>query len=273
MSLQDIQSYYSATKIEDNRLELHVFQVEGARSRQIIEEYLQPGMTIADIGGATGVYSFWLHDKGHKVHLLDATEYHIQKAKEIASDTNRNLESIQVGDARKLPFEDNQFDMVLLFGPLYHLLDQADRIKSLKEAHRVLKPGGIILAATISRHASLLEGFWNDIMRDPDFEKIVEEDQSTGNHLNPTSNPNYFTEAHFHTQEERDKEFREAGFATTETKAIEGFGWLVPDFENRWKDKEYRTKLLQYIRLTETDPAMISFSAHVMTIANKPAQV
>src|SRR5687768_8527130 len=136
MSIEEIQHYYSETRIESDRLEKHVFQVEGVRTKLIIEEYLTPGMNIADVGGATGAYSFWLHDKGHTVHLLDATEYHITTAKEKAVRTGKNLASIQSGDARSLPYEDNCFDLVLLLGPLYHLLDKQDRIRCLTEAKR-----------------------------------------------------------------------------------------------------------------------------------------
>ena len=268
-ALDIVKGFYSTTKMEANRLEQHLFQIEGARSKQIIEEYLKPSMKIADIGGATGVYSFWLSEKGHEVHLLDATPWHIEEAKRKEEEAGKKLGSVQVGDGRDLPFDSNTFDLVLLFGPLYHLQDEKDRIQSIKEAHRILKPGGIVLAATISRYASMFEGFWTDELRNPEFEIIVKGDLESGKHVNSTGNPFYFTTAYFHTQKERDKEFKAAVFAETDTKAIEGFGWLVPDFENRWKDQAYRKRLLDYVKRTESDPAMITISAHVMTIGRK----
>jgi hypothetical protein len=79
----------------------------------------------------------------------------------------------------------------------------------------------------------------------------------------------YFTDAHFHSQEEIKEEFMSAGFSEFNTIAIEGFGWLVPDFTKRWNDEDARTKMLQYIKQTENDPTMIGISAHVMTIAVK----
>jgi ubiquinone/menaquinone biosynthesis C-methylase UbiE len=269
MSTNNVLQFYNSTKMETDRLEKDVFKVEGIRSRIIIEEYLSGKMTIGDIGGATGVYSFWLHDKGHTVHLLDPSEYHISEAKAIATRTGKQLASIQQGDARSLPYPDNSFDLVLLFGPLYHLLEKEDRIQSIAEARRVLRKGGKLMAATICRHASLFEAFWHEIIRDPEFEKILRGDLKDGNHFNHTGNPFYFTDAHFHTQQERDEEFAAAGFSQTRTKAIEGLGWLVPDFETRWSDEPFRAKLLEFIRLTETHPEMIGISAHVMTIGEK----
>lgn len=139
MSTHTINTFYNSTMMETDRLGQHVFQLEKNRSQEIILRYLRSSMNIADIGGATGAYSFWLHDMGHKVHLLDAAEFHIEAATKISITENKSLASISLGDARKLPFDDEQFDLVLLFGPLYHLQEKDDRIKSITEAKRVLK--------------------------------------------------------------------------------------------------------------------------------------
>ncbi|NJO25781.1 MAG: class I SAM-dependent methyltransferase [Bacteroidia bacterium] len=253
--------------METDRLEQHVFQLEKIRTQEIIQRFLRPSMSIADIGGATGVYSFWLHQMGHEVHLLDAAEFHIEMAKQRSTQQNKPLASITHGDARKLPYRSEQFDLVLLFGPFYHLQDKNDRIKCIEEARRVLKPGGVLLVAAISRYASLFDGFWQGFMDDSAFEKIMQQDLQDGNHSNPTDNMNYFTDAHFHTQQEMQEEFTAGGFNRFSTIAVEGFGWLVPGFMERWDEAEWRNKLLQYIRRTEADPAMTAISAHVITIA------
>ncbi len=104
--------------MEVDRLGQHVFQLEKIRTQDIVLRYLKNSMTIADIGGATGAYSFWLHDMGHRVHLLDAAEFHIDAATKTSIKENKPLASITLGDARKLPYDDETFDMVLLFGPL-----------------------------------------------------------------------------------------------------------------------------------------------------------
>ena len=269
MSLQNIKAFYNSTGVETDRLDQNVFQLEKTRTQQIVLQYLKPGMTIADIGGASGTYSFWLHDMGYEVHLLDAAEFHIEAAIKISKEKNKLLGSILLGDARSLPYSENQFGLVLLFGPLYHLQQKTDRIRAITEAKRVLKPGGVLLATTISRYASLLDGFWQNFIDDPEFEKIMEQDITHGNHFNTTGNPFYFTEAHFHNQEEIEEEFTLAGFPHFSIKAIEGFGWLVPGFMDRWKDEIWKKKLLQYIQQTDSDPVMIGISAHVMTAAMK----
>jgi ubiquinone/menaquinone biosynthesis C-methylase UbiE len=255
--------------MESDRLGQHVFQLEKMRTQEIILRYLRSPVDIADIGGATGAYSFWLHDMGHHVHLLDAAEFHIEAATKISIAENKSLASILLGDARQLPYDDAQFDLVLLFGPLYHLQEKEDRVKSIAEAKRVLRKGGVLLAATITRYASLFDGFWQGFIDDPAFENIVNQDLEDGNHFNPVNHPMYFTDAHFHTQKEIEEEFTAAGLSAFNTIAIEGFGWLTPDFMERWKDEDSRKKMLHYIKLTENDPVMIGISAHVMTIARK----
>lgn len=269
MSTHTINIFYNSTQMEVGRLSQHVFQLEKARSQEIILRYLQSSMNIADIGGATGVYSFWLHDMGHKVHLLDAAEFHVEAATKTSITENKPLASISLGDARKLPFDDEQFDLVLLFGPLYHLQEKDDRIQTIEEAKRVLKKDGIVLAATITRYASLFDGFWQGFIDDPAFENILKQDLEDGDHFNPVNHPMYFTDAHFHTEEEIKEEFTSAGFSDFNSIAVEGFGWLVPNFMKRWKDEDSKNKMLQYINQTENDPIMLGISAHVMTIARK----
>lgn len=269
MSTHTINTFYNSTHMEVDRLGQHVFQLEKVRTQEIILRYLKPSMTIADIGGATGAYSFWLHDMGYKVHLLDAAEFHIEAAIKISISENKPLASISLGDARKLPYDGEQFDMVLLFGPLYHLQQKEDRIKAISEAKRVLKNDGLLLAATISRYASLFDGFWQGFIDDPAFENILKQDLEDGNHFNPVNHPMYFTDAHFHTQKEIEEEFSAAGFSKYNVIAIEGFGWLTPDFSEKWKDEDSRNKMIKYIKQTESDLVMIDISAHVMTIAKK----
>lgn len=270
MSTHTINTFYNTTHMEVDRLGQHVFQLEKVRAQEIIQRYLNKPMSIADIGGATGAYSFWLHEMGHKVHLLDPAEFHIEAATRISITENKPLASISLGDARDLPFDNEQFDLVLLFGPLYHLQDKRDRIQSIAEANRVLRKGGVLLAATISRYASLFDGFWQGFIDDPAFENILQQDLEDGNHFNPVNHPMYFTDAHFHTQDEIAEEFAAAGFANHNCIAIEGFGWLIPDFMSRWSDNDSRKKMLDYIKKTEANPVMVGISAHVMTIAVKP---
>ena len=95
------------------------------------------------------------------------------------------LAGAQVGDARRLPYGDASADAALLLGPLYHLTDRGDRLTALSEARRVLRTGGLVAAAAISRFASTFDGLARGFLADPRFEHVVERDVHDGQHRNP----------------------------------------------------------------------------------------
>src|SRR5262249_41001075 len=160
---------------------------------------------VLDIGGGPGGYATWLAARGYEVHLIDITPLHVEMARKV-------LASVEVGDARGLTWAVQTVDAVMLFGPLYHLTDRSDRIRSLKEAHRVLRPGGPLLAAAISRFASTFDGLSRGFLRDSQFADIVRGDLANGQHRNPTGKPEYFMDTFFHHPEELRVEVAEAGF-------------------------------------------------------------
>ena len=55
-----------------------------------------------------------------------------------------------------MPWENEHFDAALLAGPMYHLTEAADRRLALREAIRVVRPGGFIAVVAINRTANLI---------------------------------------------------------------------------------------------------------------------
>jgi ABC-type Fe3+ transport system substrate-binding protein len=51
--------------------------------------------------------------------------------------------------------------------------------------------------------------------------------------------------------------------------AIEGFGWLIPGFDNEWKNSGYQEMLTRMIRNIENDESVMGMSAHIMAVARK----
>ncbi len=256
-------------EILDHYLEAHesmrlarVHNLERLRTQAILARHLPaPPAVILDVGGASGVYAFPLAAQGYEVHLIDPVELHLEQARACSAESGVSLASIAAGDARRLK-EASQFaDAVLLLGPLYHLTEAADRQQALREAHRVLKPGGVLIAAAISRFASLLDGLVRGFLRDPEFRKIVAADLASGQHRNPTNDPKYFTTAYFHRPEELAAEVSEAGFQNVRVLAVEGPAWGVelddPD-------------LMAYLELIEQEPSIVGASAHFLAVAQPP---
>ena len=102
----------------------------------------KPGMKILDIAAGTGSSSRPLVDKGAEVTALDFSHGMIKQGRK----QNKNINFVQ-GDALKLPFEDNSFDVTTIsFG----LRNTSNTDKALKEALRVTKDGGRIVVAEFS---------------------------------------------------------------------------------------------------------------------------
>ena len=227
----EILAYYRRAR-EGGRLRSGVFRLEFLRTQEVMERWLpKPPAVILDIGGGPGAYAAWLAERGYEVHLVDPVPELIEQARQLDETRARRLASYRVGDARALDRQDRSADVVLLMGPLYHLPQAEERRRALREAYRVLVPGGLAFAAAISRFASALEGLARDYFADPDFSKIVQRDLAEGTHENATGKLEYFTTAYFHRPEELEAEVRQAGFAMRELIGLEGPGWLFESFD------------------------------------------
>lgn len=266
----EAQQHYDAGQ-EVARLDRAGGQAELLRTRQLLNRFLPaPQATVLDVGGGTGVYAFWLAEQGYSVHLIDAMPLHIEQAREYAeTHSGPPLARLSVGDARQLDYPDESADAVLLLGPLYHLIERTDRIKALREARRVLRPGGVVLAVGISRFASLLDGLTGGMLDDPAFAAIVRQDLTDGQHRNPGNHPAYFTTAFFHHPDELKAETIEAGFGEVQLLGIEGPSWLSSYAAKNWQDGEKQRLFLDLLSRVESEPTLLGVSAHLMAVGRK----
>lgn len=136
---------------EENRLKGRGGNVEFITTLNIVESILKPGMRILDMGAGTGVYSIPLASKGYEVLAYEPSGSNFQKLKEKADELSLNTLSLKCGssyDMHELPSD--YFDVVMLFGPMYHLSNPEDQIDTVNEAKRICKEDGHILVSFIN---------------------------------------------------------------------------------------------------------------------------
>jgi len=264
-----MRDYYGQGSEQERLLRDGAGRLEYLRTRELLARHLPAApATVLDVGGGTGVYAFPLAAEGYAVHLVDPVALHVEQASAV-SRPGAALAGAQVGDARRLPFKDEVADAALLLGPLYHLTTRGDRIRALREARRVVRPGGVVVAAAISRFASTYDGLFGGALDDPEFEKIVERDVAEGQHRNPTGRPGWFTTAFFHLPGELREEATEAGLTVEALVGVEGPGWLLPDLDAWLEDPRRRGKLLQAIGRVESEPSLLGASGHLLVFCRR----
>ena len=123
-----------------------------------------------------------------------------------------------------------------------------------------------MFAAAISRCASALDGIARDLFADPAFAAIVRQDLETGQHRNETNNLDYFTTSYFHRPDELRAEVVAAGFKCEGVVGLEGPGWILSDFADRWADERKREDLLRVARALEGEESIVGLSAHLLAV-------
>jgi ubiquinone/menaquinone biosynthesis C-methylase UbiE len=238
--------------VERDRLTAGGDSLELVRTLELLAPALPtPPARILDVGGGPGIYAERLAGDGYDVKLLDVHSLHVEQARE-----RGGFEAVQ-GDARELGEPDESVDVVLLLGPLYHLVELADRVRALEEARRVLRPGGLLAAAAIPRYASLIDGTRRGFLADERFARIVERDLREGQHRNPENVDGWFTTAYFHLPSELREEVEAAGLVVEQVAGVEGPGG--------WFETE-RAVALRAARLAAALPAM---SPHMLCLARR----
>ncbi len=151
MALSNIEKHYNKHP-EDLRLQRRHGIVEFETTMYHLRRLLRPGMLLLDIGAGTGRYASALMAEGYKVKAVELVRRNI----EVFRQRDPEADVVQ-GDARDLSFiPSDSADATLLLGPLYHLIGEEEKLKALREARRVTKPGGLIFVAYLMNEYSIL---------------------------------------------------------------------------------------------------------------------
>ncbi len=156
--METIRDYYNADPLKEWERLKTKHPYEKYITTRMMDRYIKTGDTILDIGGGPGHYSVHYARQGHPVTLVDLSEENVRFAKKKARQYGVKITAMQ-GNALDLSrFPDNAFDDVFLMGPLYHLMNEENRIQAIMEAKRVLKPGGYLFCSFILMYGGVVYG-------------------------------------------------------------------------------------------------------------------
>jgi 2-polyprenyl-3-methyl-5-hydroxy-6-metoxy-1,4-benzoquinol methylase len=263
-NFEKIKEYYKSFD-ENNRLNNdYSGKLEFEMTMKILKKYLPTKAKILDLGGASGVYSFPLADLGYEVYLADLSDKLINEAKEKNIDCK--VVSCDVVNAIDLSiYSDNSFDVVLLFGPLYHLVEKSEREMCISEVKRVLKDNGLVFASFIpflSGSIAIIDRYFRhpEQVNIDNLSKVFE----TGQFNNMSDKG--FQEGYYPRTEEIYELFNEFGFDKIDIKSIRGLEYEKEEKLYSVKDVNIFEKILEIIEKTSDEKEIIEMCGHAMYI-------
>ena len=254
---------------EKGRLHRGLGLIEFERTKEILlEELPPPPAVIYDIGGGYGEYAFWLTSLGYEVYLYDMAEENIRMSDDMARECGLILKESKVADARSIDRPNCSADAILLFGPLYHIIEPEERMLCLKECYRLLKPNGLLFTANITRYSTMIkyvaEYEHRPYLDDEDFYNMIANTVDTGVH---TKKPMGL--AYFHTPEELKREIETAGFKGVDVRGVIGPCWLIRNLDAAWEDMAKRETIMKVVRLLEKEESLMGLSTHFLSISRR----
>lgn len=230
-------------------------RVEFLTSVHYIEQVLKEGDKILDLGAGAGEYSLYFAKKGYDVTALELSESNI-RAFEKKIEPQMNLKLSQ-GNAKNLSaYADKSFDIVLLFGPLYHLEAKEDQDQCLKEAKRVCKDDGTIFIAYIQNDMVIL----TELMYDKNYLKSDLYDHDTFKVKN-------FPFVFFTIDKMRDM-LTNNGFQIVKEVASDGVSELLEEKINQLDEISYEQYIKYHFHVCEKKE-MLGYSNHLLFVTKK----
>jgi 2-polyprenyl-3-methyl-5-hydroxy-6-metoxy-1,4-benzoquinol methylase len=262
-----VEGYYDAnTQYEWERLGVR-HRTEYAVTMRAFADYLpRTQATVLDIGGGPGRYAVALSQQGYEVSLLDLSENNLSWARAKAQEAGVTLAACARGNAVDLSaFHTENFDVVLLMGPLYHLVREEDCYIALSEAVRVLRPGGVLCVSFITRYAPLQDA----AKRQPAW--VVEHAEEIERILETgvlTDSWGGFTDAYYaHPMEVRPM-IESHGVTTLDLIAAEGIVGWIEEAVNATTGEVWDAWVRLNYRLGK-DPSVHGAAAHLLHIGRK----
>lgn len=251
---------------EENRLTTNnARKVEFITTVRIMDELFKKESKILDCAAGTGIYAFYLADRGHQITATDITPRHIElinKQKE-----NKDYEMVTaILDATDMSrFEDESFDVVLNMGPFYHLIAEEQRKRCLSESLRVLKKGGLLFTAYIPRYYvfQYVSMSNNEYLDATLAKKLI----NTGV-LRHDDEKCFWTDTYYATKKEMEEMYVQNGVEIVDHFAQDGLAPLFSHIVDEWNEQQFKI-WCDYHYSVCREESILGASNHVIIVGRK----
>lgn len=258
MNEENLVKYYNKFN-EDKRLTHRHGIVEYTTAMKYIHEYLEKmdNPKIMDVGAGTGKYSVTLANEGYDVTAVELVKHNLMTLKA----KNSPVKAYQGNATNLSSFKDDSFNMVLLFGPLYHLINKEDKLKALMEAKRIVKEDGVILVSYyMNEYAIITHGFKDNNILDA----IKNNDVDKSFHITPKETDLYSMVR----LEDIDKLNKQAGLNRIKILAQDGPSDYIRPIINKMDEETFNIYIKYHLTTCER-PELLGASSHVLDIVKK----
>ncbi|CAM3587774.1 bifunctional 3-demethylubiquinone-9 3-methyltransferase/ 2-octaprenyl-6-hydroxy phenol methylase [Vibrio aerogenes CECT 7868] len=273
--MQEEYLQYYASFDEDQRLtRQHITRIEFDTTQYVLAPYVQPDSSqrdsgqpksLTEFGAATGRYALFYAQQGLDVTAVELVPELVSQLRKNAADAKAEL-NIHQANATDVSFiADASQDVVLILGPLYHIQQASDRESVMREAYRILKPGGVVAIAYISRFfvAGLLAKMSASLVTP----EILSELRETGLVTTPEVY-RFFRTGYFATPQEIEDLATQSGFHIKDHLATDGCVRYIGQQVNELSETQYQA-WLKYHLSTCREPSLFGTSNHGLVIAGK----
>ena len=254
-----LERYYGKFD-EAHRLQTRHGQVEFRVSMKYIHELIPAGQKVKllDLGAGTGAYSIPLAREGHSVTAVELVGRNLA-----ALEARHENVNCWPGDARDLHFlSDGSFDITLLFGPLYHLHGDEERLRAFSEAKRVTRPGGHILAAYVLNEYSVV----SYAFRQHHIKELLAQGRLTEDFHTIDGEEDLYGYVRL---EDTDRLARLAGLERVKRVAVDGPADYIRRELNEMDEEEFEA-FVRFQLATCERPELLGASSHIVDILRRP---